>query len=147
MGAPASLHRAVVGVGSNVEPERHVAAAEALLGAEQRLLAASGWERTVALGPPGADGRPTASGQPAFLNGALLVETALDERGFRAYLRAAEARLGRRRGGDRWAPRTIDLDLVVWDGAIVDPDVHRRDFLARAVAAVCPEALGGPAND
>jgi 2-amino-4-hydroxy-6-hydroxymethyldihydropteridine diphosphokinase len=133
-------HVAVVAVGSNVDPERHVAAARVRLAAEQSLRGESAWRRTVALGPPDADGQATLRpDMPAYLNGAFLVATDLDASAFRAYLHDLEARLGRQRCSDRYAPRTIDLDLAVWDGEVVDPDVHRRDFLRAAVGELLPE--------
>lgn len=128
-------HRAIVGVGSNLDPDRHVALARATLAAERTLLAESRWVRTAALGPADAEGRPTLRPeQPEYLNGAFLIETSDDEATLRSYLRDLEARLGRRRSGDKYAARTIDLDLAAWDGEIVDPDVERRDFLRSAVA-------------
>jgi 2-amino-4-hydroxy-6-hydroxymethyldihydropteridine diphosphokinase len=60
--------------------------------------------------------------QADFLNGAFLVETALDREAFRAYLKGVEDRLGRVREGNKYGPRTIDLDIVVWNREIVDKD-------------------------
>ena len=41
--------------------------------------------------------------------------------------------------GDMNAPRTIDLDIVVFNGLIVDSDVYKRDFLRTAVSELSPE--------
>jgi len=124
-------HRAVVAVGANLDPDRHIASARARVEAEHRLLAASPLETTSPIGRPD---------QPPYRNGAWLVETRMEQPAFRAWLREVETAEGRVRTADRYAPRTLDLDLVAWDGEILDMDVHRRDFLRRAVRAVWPEA-------
>ena len=77
--------------------------------------------------------------QPDFTNGALLVETAADRERLRSDLKGIEALLGRQRGDNRYGPRTIDLDIVVWNGRIVDPDFYTREFLRQAVMAVLPD--------
>ena len=47
--------------------------------------------------------------------------------------------LGRQPGKHHYGPRTIDLDLVVWNGEIIDEDLYTRDYLREAVLAVWPE--------
>jgi 2-amino-4-hydroxy-6-hydroxymethyldihydropteridine diphosphokinase len=139
---PAAEHRAVIGVGSNLDPEHHVALARRTLAEEQVLLGESRWVRTAALGPPDGAGRPTLRpDQPDYLNGAFLIATRLDLDALRRYLRELEARLGRQRGTDKFAARTIDLDVAVWDGVVVDPDVAVRDFLRVAVGELVPELV------
>lgn len=124
------MNRAVIGVGSNVEPERHVPAARRHIAQRHVVLAASPFVRT----------RPVGRvDQPDFTNGALLVETALDRERLRGDLKIIEALLGRQRGEDRYGPRTIDLDIVVWNGRIVDPDFYTRGFLRQAVMALLPD--------
>ncbi len=91
-----------------------------------RVIAISTFYRTKALGP---------SESPPFYNGVVEVETELAPR----VLREIEARLGRARSGDRYAPRTIDLDIVVQGDAVVDePDliVPDPDLLTRAFVAI-----------
>lgn len=123
-------HRAVVAVGSNIAPQDHVSQAQKRIEQAHRILAVSVFVWTPAIGRPG---------QPDFLNGALLVETVMAQNEFRAWLRALEDSLGRVRGPDKYGPRTIDLDLVVWNGEITDPDVYHRQFLRDAVLQVAPE--------
>ncbi len=118
------MNRAVVGVGSNIDPDRNVPAARALLASSHRLLAESAFVRTAPIGFPD---------QPDFLNGAFLVETALDRTAFEHDLHRVEQELNRVRTANRNGPRTIDLDLTAWNGAIVDPDYHTRAFLRAAV--------------
>lgn len=123
------MNRAVIAIGSNIEPERHVQAALDRLAAGQKLLAKSRFRRTDPIDRPD---------QPQFLNGVALIETSLDRRGLKQWLREVEADLGRVRSEDKFAPRTIDLDIVVFNEGIVDPLVYERGFLREAVAEVCP---------
>ena len=77
--------------------------------------------------------------QPDFTNGALLLETRVDRQRLRADLKAIEALLGRQPGEDRDGPRTIDLDIVVWNGEVIDQDLYTRAYLREAVLAVWPD--------
>jgi len=124
--------RAVVAFGSNIAPEVNVPAAIAQLRRDHRVLAVSPTLRTEPLGPH--------RDQPQFHNGAVLLETDMDASALVSALKEIEDGLGRPRGGDRWGPRTMDLDLVVWDGRVVDAEVHARSWLAASVAAVLGEA-------
>ncbi len=121
------MNRAVVGVGSNIDPRRHIARAKELLSREQRLLRESAFVTTSPIG---------FASQPDFVNGAFLIETDLGSRDFTAYLKSVESRLGRVRTENKNGPRTIDLDLIVWNGSIVNDDYHQRDFLRKAVDEV-----------
>jgi 2-amino-4-hydroxy-6-hydroxymethyldihydropteridine diphosphokinase len=131
--------RALIALGSNIDPERNLPAAAARLAAhgEIDVLAASGVYESSPLGRPG---------DPCFHNAALAVETSLDPAGLRSELRRIEAELGRVRGEDRYAPRPIDLDLVAYEGfagdlegsPIPDPEIPRRAFLALPLAEVAP---------
>jgi 2-amino-4-hydroxy-6-hydroxymethyldihydropteridine diphosphokinase len=87
--------------------------------------------------------------QPAFLNGAAELETTLPPRALLAALLRIEQRLGRVRDGTRWAPRTIDLDLLVYAGELVDepglrvphPRLHERRFALEPLAELDPELV------
>ena len=122
------MNRAVVALGSNIDPDENIEGGLARLAEEHRVLKVSPLLRTRPLGP--------TRDQPDFVNGAVFVETALPRDLFEAYLKEVEVACGRPKGGDRWGPRTLDMDLVLWNGRVVDHDVHRRGFLATSVAAV-----------
>jgi 2-amino-4-hydroxy-6-hydroxymethyldihydropteridine diphosphokinase len=63
--------------------------------------------------------------QPRFLNAAAAVETELGARELLDRLLGIERRLGRRREGPRFGPRTIDLDLLLYgDERIDEPGLH-----------------------
>ncbi len=124
------MNRAVIGIGSNIEPERNVAEARRHIAHRHAVVAESPFVRTRPVG---------CVDQADFTNGALLLETPLDRERLRAELKGIESLLGRERQGNRYGPRTIDLDIVVWNGRVVDPDFYTRDFLRQAVMAVLPD--------
>jgi 2-amino-4-hydroxy-6-hydroxymethyldihydropteridine diphosphokinase len=71
----------------------------------------------------------------------LLVETDLDRYELVKWLRDVEDELGRIREDDPFGPRTIDLDVAVWNGEVVHRDVTEREFLRKAVLEVLPELI------
>ena len=85
--------------------------------------------------------------QPSFLNAAAAVETELSARDLLDRLLAVERRLGRTRGGPRFGPRTIDLDLLLYGNEEIDepglavphPRFHERRFALEPVAELDPE--------
>jgi 2-amino-4-hydroxy-6-hydroxymethyldihydropteridine diphosphokinase len=131
-------HRAYVGVGSNVHPHENIPRALAMLSEQARIEAISPFYGSAALARPG---------DPPFLNGVVRVVTALEARALKFdVLRGIEAALGRTRTDDAYAPRTIDLDILLFDDAIIDepglrvpdPDLERRAFLARPLLDLDP---------
>jgi 2-amino-4-hydroxy-6-hydroxymethyldihydropteridine diphosphokinase len=84
--------------------------------------------------------------QPPFLNGAVAVETSLSARELLDLLLEIERRLGRTRGGPRFGPRTIDLDLLVYGDVELDepgltlphPRLHERRFALEPLAELAP---------
>ena len=128
-----------VGIGSNLSPEANIPAALELLAQAVRLSALSTFYRTAPVGP---------AGQPAFINGVAEVHTDLPPRSLKfEVLRGIEAQLGRGRGPDKYAPRTIDLDILIYgdlavrepDLVLPDPDLRERPFLAAALRELAPK--------
>lgn len=120
-------HECVISVGSNIEPEHHFSQALEILSSECELVARSSAVRTSPVG---------FQHQPDFLNAALVVRTALDRDAFKAYLKEVEDRLGRVRGPIKSGPRTMDLDIVAWDGEIVDDGYFKHQYVRGPVDAV-----------
>ena len=85
--------------------------------------------------------------QPEFLNGAVSVETSLSPRELLDALLRVEQELGRVRDEERWGPRTIDLDLLVYGDEIVNepglrvphPRLHERRFALEPLVDLEPE--------
>lgn len=135
------MSQCLIAVGANLgdRSETIDRALQLLTGRPQvSALAHSGWRETAAVGGP-AD-------QPAYLNGAILLTTALSPTQVLAELQAIEQRLGRERGV-RWGARTIDLDLLLYDDVILTtpeltlphPRMAFRRFVIEPAAEVAPE--------
>lgn len=134
------MHRAYVALGANLaDPVAQVRAAfEALRSVpETRLAKASSLYRTAPVG---------IHGQPDFINAVALLETDLDAEMLLAQLFAIEAAFGRRRDFHH-APRTLDLDLLLFDDATIEipslrvphPRMHLRAFVMQPLAEIAPD--------
>lgn len=124
------MNTVIIGVGSNIDAERNVSTAKRMLREKLNVLGKSKFVRTKPIGP---------REQQDFLNGSLLVETRLGRKQLKTVLKGVEIALGRDGGEDRYGPRKIDLDILVWNGEIADPDIYEREFLRRSVIELCPE--------
>jgi 2-amino-4-hydroxy-6-hydroxymethyldihydropteridine diphosphokinase len=86
--------------------------------------------------------------QPRFLNGVAALETDLSARELLETLLDVERALGRERA-ERWGPRTIDLDLLLYGEEVIDepgltvphPRLHERRFALEPLAELAPSAL------
>ncbi|HEX5242377.1 MAG TPA: 2-amino-4-hydroxy-6-hydroxymethyldihydropteridine diphosphokinase [Tepidisphaeraceae bacterium] len=93
-----------------------------------------------------AVGGPTNS--PAFLNGAAEINTTLAPRALLDRLLEIEKQLGRIRS-EKWSPRTIDLDLLLYGSQIIDepgltvphPLMHERRFVLEPLAELAPDIV------
>lgn len=130
------MHRAYIGLGSNIDAAQNLPAAVDELAGLGSVAAVSSVYGSVALGDPH---------QPDYLNAAALLLTDLTADQLFRELHAIESRLGRVRDpANKNAPRTIDLDLVLYDDAVLtvdhrripDPDILERPFLAVPLAEV-----------
>jgi 2-amino-4-hydroxy-6-hydroxymethyldihydropteridine diphosphokinase len=101
-----------------------------------RLTAVSRWYRSRALGP---------GAQPDYLNGVAAVSTTLAPLALLEQLQSLEADAGRVRA-ERWAPRTLDLDLLLYDDLVLDdtrltlphPRLAERAFVVWPLSDVAP---------
>jgi len=131
---------AFIALGSNIDPETNLPLASSRLSALGKPIAAS----TVYQNPAIAD-----EPQPDYLNAAVLIETTLDPLTIRVKLREIEVDLGRIRTEDKFAPRTIDLDLCILGNRVLDhellslpdPDLLKRPYLAVTLAELRPDFL------
>lgn len=137
---------AVVAFGSNLGDRRATVLAAARELAETdgvEVTAVSDVIETVALRPSGED--PEA---PSYLNGVVLARTTLSPDELLALLQRIEAAHGRVRA-ERWGDRTLDLDLIDYDGETRDdpeltlphPRAAERDFVLRPWLQVDPDAV------
>jgi len=135
--------RAYIGLGSNLDdPERQVRVACGRIAAlpSSWLLACSSLYATTPVGPVD---------QPAFINAVACIETALRAGDLLAALQGIERDQGRLRDGTRWGPRTLDLDLLLHGGRMLDepgltlphPEIARRAFVLVPLAEIAPPDL------
>ena len=123
------MNTAVVSLGSNIDPEKNIAKVRQILSREQKILAESNFIVTKPVG---------LKDQPDFTNGAFLVSTRLNRQEFQMYLKSVETTLGRKHTGHRYDPRTIDLDIIVWNGAVVSRDFSERSFIKDSALQLLP---------
>jgi len=135
--------RAYVGLGSNLgDRAATLTRAVELLGRVRgiEVVAVSGFRETDPVG---------YFDQPPFLNGAAALDTTLAPQGLLHALLEIERELGRTRLGPRYGPRTIDLDLLLVDGIVVDepgltvphPRLHERSFALEPLAELDPDLV------
>jgi len=128
-----------VAAGSNVAPERNLARAVAELGREFPGVRFSPWYRNRAVGFQGDD----------FINLVAGFPTALPPAELLARLHAIEALCGRAREAPRWAPRPMDLDVLLYGDLICDepglrlprPDLLKRAYMLGPLADLASEVL------
>jgi 2-amino-4-hydroxy-6-hydroxymethyldihydropteridine diphosphokinase len=134
-GAP---NRVYVALGSNIEPERNLREAIRLLASRCTLVAVSPVYQTKPVGK---------TDQPDFLNAVALIETELGPAALKTQvLEDIERALGRVRVADKNAPRTIDLDIILFNEQVIDfghrhipdPDLLRYPHVAVPMADLAP---------
>jgi 2-amino-4-hydroxy-6-hydroxymethyldihydropteridine diphosphokinase len=126
-----------VAAGSNVEPIANLRCALDKLAEHFAPLRLSRAYRNAAVGFAGND----------FVNLVLGFETTLDVDGVVERLHEAEAACGRDRGAPKWAPRAMDLDILLYDDlvcarpglALPRPDLVRRPYMLGPMAELAPD--------
>lgn len=134
----APLIKAYIAVGSNIEPEENIPKALEKLKRNVRVKTTSTFYRTMPIGRPEQD---------AFLNGIWEIETKKTAHALKFdVLRRIETEIGRMRTDDKYAARTIDLDIALYgdlvidapDFQIPDPDIRTRPFIAVPLLELAP---------
>jgi 2-amino-4-hydroxy-6-hydroxymethyldihydropteridine diphosphokinase len=128
---------AYLSLGSNQDPEAHLARAARELRERFGDLRLSPLYRTPAIGFEGAD----------FLNAAAIVETELDPLALDAWLHALEDAHGRRRDLPRFSDRPLDIDLVFYDQLVLKGPGHlelprpelRHAFVLKPLVDLAPD--------
>lgn len=129
-----------IALGSNqADPLEQVNSALAALAAipESRVLAVSSFYRTPPLGP--AD-------QPDYLNAAVALETTLEAEVLLRHTQDIELRHGRVRKAERWGPRTLDLDIMLFGDQTIHSerltvphyDIRNRAFMLIPLLDIAP---------
>lgn len=131
--------RTAIALGSNLGNSLatlEAATAELAAIPEIQLQAKSSWYITGAVGPP----------QPDYLNGCIILKVEIDAQELLEILLAIEKKFGRVRQ-ERWGPRSLDLDLLLYDDLIIDtpnlqiphPRMQERAFVLVPLAEIAPD--------
>jgi len=132
---------AFLSLGSNIEPEKNMLEAVRLLSHCVKVLKTS----TVYLTEP-----LQRKSQPAYYNCVIKIETNIEPRRLKfEVLRVIETILGRKRTDDKYASRTIDIDIILYGNLVVstkdltlpDPDIRKRAFLAIPLSEIEPDLM------
>ena len=135
------MPRAFIGIGSNIAPEKNIREALRRLAQSARIVSISTFYQEPAIGRP--DERD-------FYNGVVAIDTDLPAAELKwNVLRTIEAALGRLRTADKYASRTIDLDLLLYGDFMLtsdeltlpDPDILKRAFVAIPLFEIAPELV------
>ncbi|NND45156.1 MAG: 2-amino-4-hydroxy-6-hydroxymethyldihydropteridine diphosphokinase [Xanthomonadales bacterium] len=116
------MSTAYLGLGSNVDAERHIRVAIEALRDEFGEVALSPVYRSEAVGFDGDD----------FLNLAARIETDKTPLELRDFLRALEQAHGRDRDAPKWSDRTLDIDILLYDDLVIyddDLEIPRKEIL------------------
>jgi 2-amino-4-hydroxy-6-hydroxymethyldihydropteridine diphosphokinase len=119
----------IIGLGSNMDPMFHIAEAKKYLAKQYRLIKESRFVKTKPIG---------FLDQADFINGAVMIQTQEDLPTLKSSLKQIEQQMGRKQKANPYGPRTIDLDILVWNQKIIDQDFYHRDFVRQAVLELSP---------
>jgi len=132
------MNTAYLSLGSNVDKERNLLVCAQLLAEHGRLAAVSAVYETAPVGN---------MDDPTFFNAAIALETSLEPAELKEQvLRQVEERLGRLRTADPNAPRTIDVDISLFNDAVLqvgkrhipDPEILLYPHIAMPLADIAP---------
>lgn len=144
-----------IGIGSNLDdPLAHVITAIHELGQLDgcQFLSASSLYKSRPLSspasPPASNPMYTGS-QPDYINAVVAINTTKDELKLLDDLQDMEHRHGRVREGERWGPRTLDLDILLADDKIINhprliiphPGLHQRSFVLYPLQEIAPDLI------
>lgn len=134
---------AYIAIGSNLaSPLEQVNAAVQALGEipQSKIVAVSSFYRTPPLGP---------QDQPDYLNAAVVLETALNAETLLDNTQRIELQQGRVRKAERWGPRTLDLDIMLFGHETINTerltvphyDMKNRGFMLWPLFEVAPDLI------
>lgn len=141
------MSRVYLGLGSNLEdPVRQIHLSLTALQADidLQLLRRSGLYRSPALLKPGA-----ATAQPDYVNAVAAIETTLTPHQLLYHCQLIEQQQGRLRGPQAWAPRTLDIDILVYDQITINdeqliiphPGLAERNFVLYPLFEIAPDLI------
>ena len=141
------MTKAFLSLGSNIEPEKNVYEALKLLSEQVRILEVS----TVYLTEP-----LLRKSQAKFYNCVVKIQTDLEPEALKSKtLQTIEEKLGRKKTKDKYASRTIDIDILLYGNlyfstenlVIPDPEIEKRPFLAIPLYEIEPDLVIPQTNE
>ncbi len=114
------MNDCIIGIGSNIDADRNIPEMLRLLITKVEIIQVSQMVKTKPIG---------IAEQADYTNGAVRIRTEMSLDDLSLYLKALENQMGRDRSQAKFGPRNIDLDILIWNNTIVDPDYYTRDFL------------------
>ena len=117
----------IIGIGSNIAAEVNIKKMLEILGGKVNIVKISSLVQTNPIGK---------TDQPDYINGAVKITTTLSIIELKSVLVSIEDQLGRNRHSSKFDSRTMDLDIVVWNGIIVDDDYYTREFLKKSIQEI-----------
>jgi 2-amino-4-hydroxy-6-hydroxymethyldihydropteridine diphosphokinase len=122
-------HLAYLSLGSNIEPEANLPEAVQLLSAHGEVQAISSvWES-----------EPVGTTGPNYLNTCVLFKSRFSEGDLKEkVIGPIESQLGRHRSGDKYAPRPIDIDIVIFNGKLTNADTLNLAYVVVPLAEIHP---------
>ena len=124
------MNVAVIGLGSNIRPSENIRLARQKIDRSYKVIKESRLIKTKPVG---------FLSQPDFINGVIVIETIMKRSELESWLKSVEKSQGRIHLLNKNGPRTIDLDILIWNNKIVDKEVYGRDFLKACIREVCPD--------
>lgn len=124
------MHQVYLLIGSNIQPQQNIQAALKMLDGSCVIKRCSKiWKTT-----------PYGSAGPDFLNIVALVDTPMEKDQVKTQLiTSIEMKLKRKRTSDKNAPRTIDVDIIIFDGEVLDQGLWNKFFITVPMADLLPE--------
>lgn len=119
------MNDCIIGIGSNIEADRNITDMLRILTAKVEIVQVSQMVQTKPIG---------IEEQAEYTNGAVRIRTEMNLETLSLYLKMLEDQMGRDRSQEKFGPRNIDLDILIWNNKIVDPDYYTRDFLRNSAA-------------
>jgi 2-amino-4-hydroxy-6-hydroxymethyldihydropteridine diphosphokinase len=119
------MNDCIIGIGSNIDADRNIPEMLRLLQTKVEIIQLSQMVKTKPIG---------ITEQADYTNGAVRIRTKMSLNDLSFYLNALEDQMGRDRSLAKFGPRNIDLDILIWNNTIVDPDYYTRDFLRNSAA-------------
>ncbi len=119
-----TINTVIISIGSNINAEENIPKMLEILKTKVEILQVSKMVKTKPIG---------IKNQPDFTNGAAKIRTEVNQDELNNLLKQIEDQMGRDRSAPKFGPRSIDLDIVVWNAEIVDDDYYSRDFIRKSV--------------